>query len=121
METPVRRVFAHDSEVEVRSDSDVFRGRYLVVTIPPPLVGQITWRPPLPEANLQLAQKMKMGEIIKCIVVYESPFWRDVELSGMMITDEGPLESTLEGAIRSGERVAEEVLHRLANQPKRRQ
>ena len=34
---------------------------------------------------------MPMGAVIKCTAVYERPFWRDRGLSGMSVSDEGPI------------------------------
>ena len=102
LETPVERIVARRSGVTVRSSAGTFSGRCLIAAIPPPLTERIEWQPPLPEARRQLARRMKMGEIMKCIIVYERPFWRDAGLSGMMITDEGPLESAFDGSPEDG-------------------
>jgi monoamine oxidase len=44
--------------------------------MPPHLTGRIRYDPPMPPARDQLTQRVFMGSIIKCIAVYEDPWWR---------------------------------------------
>ncbi len=34
---------------------------------------------------------MPMGSVLKCVAVYERPFWREGKLSGEAISDTGPV------------------------------
>ena len=43
---------------------------------PPTLAGRIAYDPPLPAARDQLTQRMPLGSVIKCVAVYDEPFWR---------------------------------------------
>ncbi len=63
----------------------------LVVAIPPAQAAAIHWEPALPLSRRQLTQRMVMGSVIKCIVIYEQPFWRKDGWSGEMVCDESPL------------------------------
>ena len=102
LENPVYAIEQYDSKVVVYSKTGKFEGRYVIVAIPPNLTKKINYKPALPKARHQLAKQMKMGEIIKCILIYQTPFWREAGLSGMMVTDEGPLESTFDCSPEDG-------------------
>ena len=59
----------HADDVEVRAQR-------AVVAVPPALAGRIAYDPPLPGYRDQLTQRVPMGAVIKCLAVYEEPFWR---------------------------------------------
>lgn len=60
-----------------------------VVAVPPTLAGRITYDPPLGPMRDQLVQHMPQGSVIKFHVLYDTPWWREEGLSGMVL---GPLE-----------------------------
>src|SRR5207247_4932649 len=39
----------------------------------------------------QLTQRFPMGSVVKCLAVYEEPFWRGEGLSGSAVSGPGPL------------------------------
>jgi monoamine oxidase len=90
LSTPVRAIQQSDTGVTVITDRGTFEGDHVIVAIPPLLTGHIDYSPELPSAHVQLSQRMSMGSVIKCIAIYESPFWRDAGLSGEVVTDVGP-------------------------------
>ena len=45
-------------------------------------MGSIRFLPDLPPNRAQLDQRVPMGTVIKCMAVYDEPFWRDDGLSG---------------------------------------
>ena len=57
---------------------------------PPALAGRIEYEPALPAARDQLTQRMPMGSVIKCMAVYEEPFWRERGLTGQAVSLPGP-------------------------------
>jgi monoamine oxidase len=68
------------------------------VAVPPPLVVGIDWEPLLPATRMQLMQRMSMGALMKADAVYERPFWRDAGLSGMGLTDSGPVRVSFDNS-----------------------
>lgn len=92
-------VAAVDGGVEVTSsDADgiasVTRAGAVVVALPPRLVLQdISFGPALPaELEAVMAQTPTwMGEALKCVAVYEEPFWREAGWSGTAFSATGPL------------------------------
>ncbi len=92
VETPVRRVLAEGEGVIVGEGERRVRARRAIIAIPPALAGRITYDPPLPSARDQLTQRMPMGTVIKCMAVYDEPFWRQDGLSGQALSLPGPVQ-----------------------------
>lgn len=70
----------------------------VVVAMPPALAARIVFTPALPGARHQLAQRMSLGAIVKCQVLYDGPFWREEGLSGEALTDGGPVTLTFDNS-----------------------
>jgi len=88
--SPVRRI-EHGDTVIVHHDGGSLRAARVIVAVPPKLVTQIDFQPALAGPRAELVRKMPMGAVIKCTAIYERPFWRDEGLSGMSVSDEGPV------------------------------
>lgn len=89
--TPVRSI-AHSSDgVTVGSERLSVNARRAIVAIPPTLAGRIAYHPPLPAVRDGLTQRMAQGSVIKCMAVYERPFWRERGLSGAVTSVSGPV------------------------------
>ena len=99
---PVREIVTTADGVEVRGDGFVARGRRVIVAVPPTLAGRIRYSPALPAARDQLTQRMPMGSVIKCMAVYDTPFWRDDGLSGQAVSDLGPVQTTFDNSPPGG-------------------
>jgi len=87
---PVRRIDQDASGVTVRGDGFEVRAKRCVVAVPPALAGRIEYSPALPAPRDQLTQRMPMGATVKCIALYERPFWRARGLSGEGVANRGP-------------------------------
>lgn len=77
----------------------------VVVTLPPRLALQsITFTPALPDPLVEVmrATPTWMGEAIKCVAVYDSPFWRAAGLSGSAFSDRGPLHEVHDASTHDG-------------------
>jgi monoamine oxidase len=75
--SPVRVIQHFDDGVIVKSDNRTISAKAVVVAMPPHLSGRIQYQPPMPALRDQLTQRMFMGTIIKCIAIYNTPFWRN--------------------------------------------
>jgi monoamine oxidase len=101
---PVRRI-EHGPDgggVVVEADGALVRGRAVIVAIPPVLCGRIAYDPPLSAARDQLTQRVPQGSVIKCVAVYEHPFWRDDGLSGEGTSDVGPAKLVFDNSPPGG-------------------
>ena len=59
-------------------------------------------RPAAPGARDQLTQRMPMGSVIKCIAVYDEPFWREDGLTGQAISLPGPAQVVFDNTPPNG-------------------
>ena len=82
---PVLFIQHTSSGVTVTTPKGTYRGRAVIVAMPPHLTGRIHYDPPLPAARDQLTQRSPMGAIIKTLVVYDSPWWRAGDLSATLL------------------------------------
>lgn len=91
LRAPVRALRQEADRVVVTSDAGEYSARYVIVAVPPALAARIAYSPPLPAGRDQLMQRMPMGSVIKCIALYEEPFWRAQGYSGEALSDTGPV------------------------------
>jgi monoamine oxidase len=91
LETPVRSIAHGSDSVVVRSDRAIVRARRAIVAIPPTLAGRIAYEPALPALRDGLCQRMAQGSVVKCMAIYDRPFWRERGLSGQLASARGPV------------------------------
>ncbi|HET6830173.1 MAG TPA: FAD-dependent oxidoreductase [Solirubrobacterales bacterium] len=91
LETPVRRIAHGAGGVAVASDRLTVSARQAIIALPPTLAGRIAYDPPLPAVRDGLSQRMAQGSVVKCMAIYERPFWRDRGLSGAVTSVTGPV------------------------------
>jgi monoamine oxidase len=65
--------------------------RRVVIAMSPPLSAKIEVVPGLSFERRQLCAAMEMGKVVKVLVAFKTPFWREDGLSGEFISDIGPL------------------------------
>lgn len=88
---PVDQITQSDGLVATTAGGTTITSRRVIVSVPPALAVRIGYSPPLPPLRDQLMQKIPMGYVIKCIAVYDEPFWRDAGLSGFAFDPGGPI------------------------------
>jgi monoamine oxidase len=101
----VRRIENGERGVIVHHDGDggSLRAERVIIAIPPKLVPEIRFEPRLLGPRAELVKSMPMGAVIKHTAVYDKPFWRDDGLSGMVVSDEGPICVVFDNSLPSGE------------------
>jgi monoamine oxidase len=99
---PVRRIEHGAGRVVVHADGATARGRRAILAIAPALASRIAYDPPLPGYRDQLTQRMPLGTVIKCMALYDEPFWRAEGLSGQAISDAGPVRLTYDNSPPDG-------------------
>lgn len=63
--------------VTIHTTAGEIRAAKVIVTVPLPLTGRITYDPPLPTTRTALASDTYMGSVYKGVAVYPRPFWRE--------------------------------------------
>jgi len=90
LNAPVARLEQHPDAVELTTPFGGIRARHVVMAVPPTLESGIelgqNWDP----RRRHLAMRMPMGSVIKCLVAYDRPFWRDAGLTGEAVSHELP-------------------------------
>lgn len=87
LDSAVQAVEQSDGAVVVRHAGGEVRASRLVIAAAPALVSRIHFHAALPAARMQLQQRMPMGSVIKALIAYERPFWKERGLSGEAISD----------------------------------
>lgn len=88
---PIHTVAHGQDRVSVSGPGLTATARHLVMAVPVSLAGRIVYRPALPARRDQLAQRMPPGSVVKCVAVYDQPFWRGEGLSGQAVSIDGTL------------------------------
>src|SRR5262249_22419667 len=87
LSAPVRKISVTGDKVTATTTAGKFDGKRIIVTVPPLLAGRIEYEPALPPWREQLTQRVPMGSVIKCQVIYDEPFSRAEGLSGQATGD----------------------------------
>jgi monoamine oxidase len=106
LSAPVRRINWSDGRVVASTDRDEYEAEACVLALPPAMLAKIEFEPELPEARREINARMPMGSVIKCIISYESPFWREAGFSGEAIADSGPLSGVFDECNADGDHAA---------------
>ncbi|MBX3191256.1 MAG: flavin monoamine oxidase family protein [Labilithrix sp.] len=100
---PVKRIEQDEEGVTVSFDAGgarrSLRASEVIVAIPPGLVADVAFAPALPPERAELVARMPMGAVIKHTAIYDRPFWRDDGLSGMVLSDEGPIHVVFDNSL----------------------
>jgi len=99
---PVRRVDRSGDRVRVAAGETEVAAKRAIFAMAPSLGAAIEWEPVLPPARTQLAQRMPWGSYLKCIAVYDEPFWRAEGLSGESVSVAGPATTTFDNSPPDG-------------------
>lgn len=103
LNAPVRQIQQNEGGVLINTDAGEFQAKKVIVAIPPVLAAQIDYRPGLSPTRTQLTQRMPMGTVIKCYVIYERPWWRDLGYSGQVVADHSlPFQTTFDNSPADG-------------------
>ncbi len=91
----VRTINQDEQGVRVIYEGGEVAGRRAVVAIPPTLAGRLRYIPALPSLRDGLTQQIPAGSVIKFQIGFETPFWRQRGLSGLILS----LDDALSGVI----------------------
>ncbi|XP_063951601.1 amine oxidase [flavin-containing] B-like [Lytechinus pictus] len=66
---------------------DSYKAKYIITALPPAMLCKIKFTPSLPALRNQLNQRYPMGSVIKTMMYYKRPFWRDQNFSCNIYAD----------------------------------
>jgi monoamine oxidase len=70
------------------------------------MLGKLDITPDLSTARTLIHTQMPMGSVVKCIVSYDRPFWRDNGYSGEAISTQGLVRATFDDCSTDGSHAA---------------
>jgi monoamine oxidase len=82
---PATRIVLSAEGVEVFAGEQSFSARRVIVAVPPVMARRLSFEPPLPQRLTQALSAWESGGVIKALVRYDRPFWRERDLSGMVL------------------------------------
>ncbi|ESQ74781.1 NAD(P)/FAD-dependent oxidoreductase [Asticcacaulis sp. AC402] len=98
----VTEIEQHAEWHRVSTGAGTYRARNLVVTTPPQLYGKLGLLPLLPPERREVLATYRHGEVIKTILVFERPWWRDRGLSGDVFSPGSAFNAALDGSPANG-------------------
>lgn len=78
-----------------------FTSKRVVISIPTPLYKTVTFDPPLPAAKTAIANSSHLDFTAKMMLIYESAWWRDLNLSRVFTSSIGLLAFTRNSSIEA--------------------
>ncbi len=102
LSAPVRRIEDTSQAARVETDGSTIEAERVIVAVSPTLAARIDWEPALPARRDQMTQRMPQGAIIKCMALYDEPFWRADGLSGSGLSDGGSVNAIFDNSPPDG-------------------
>jgi monoamine oxidase len=99
---PARRIDQGRFGVRVWTDKFYVSGKRVIVAMPPALAGRLIYHGGMTDLRDQLMQRIPQGTLRKFEAVYDSPFWRENNLSGQCISNTGPIKATFDASPKGG-------------------
>lgn len=98
LDHPVRAITDDHASAGVRIDTarGAFTAARAVVAVPPALAARLAWAPALPPSVHRLVAATRPGAVVKVIVGYATPFWRDAGLSGELYQRRGVVRAAVD-------------------------
>lgn len=88
--------YGPENAVVTCADGREFQARRVLIALPPWLATGLDYDPPLPAWRAEMVAAGDPGAVIKAVVVYDSPWWRAMGLSGQVSVDDGPVRFTFD-------------------------
>lgn len=101
LNSPVKAVQQTESHIHVHTEHGAFKADYCIIAIPPTHASHIDFTPHFSARRSTLFQSMPMGAAIKSFIAYPSPFWRDQDNSGIIISNTNPFSISLDVSDRT--------------------
>lgn len=83
----VERITQENETYQVSGKDFSYATRRIIMAVPPSLAAKIEFQPMLSTEKRQVMDRIAMGQVGKCFMVYDKPFWRDSGFSGQAFAD----------------------------------
>ncbi len=102
LDAPVRRIEDMGAGIRIDAEGFALEAERAIVAVSPTLAARIDWEPALPARRDQMTQRMPQGAIVKCMAIYDEPFWRAEGLSGSGLSDGGSVNAIFDNTPPDG-------------------
>jgi monoamine oxidase len=101
LNTPVRRI-ERGKRMRVSTPHGKWVADHVIVAMSPTMTQSILFDPVLPVQRLQAVQRTGNGSCIKVFPVYDTPFWRDDGLNGIIQSNSEPFSGVFDNSPKDG-------------------
>jgi monoamine oxidase len=98
----VDRVEHAAGSVRVYAGSQRWDAERVVVAVPLAVLGRIRFEPGLPRQYAQFLTHVRPGRVVKSLMVFSTPVWRERGFQGVVMADRGPSNLFADGSPTSG-------------------
>jgi monoamine oxidase len=101
LNTPVRRI-ERGKRMRVATPNGKWVADHVIVAMSPTMTQSIQFDPVLPVQRIQAVQRTGNGSCIKVFPVYDTPFWREDGLNGIIQSNSEPFGGVFDNSPKSG-------------------
>ena len=102
LSTPVQRISRKNEAFEVESKAGKFSAKDVIVAVPPQFYKSLGLYDLLPKQVADEFALIRPGTVIKTILAFSKPWWRESGLTGRSISAYGPFSATLDASPEGG-------------------
>lgn len=102
LNAPVVKIEQKNEWVSTDTETGTYRGRHVIIALPPQLYGSIGLLPSLPEERRRVILDYQCGNVVKTILVFASPWWRDLGASGRVFSVGSIFNAVVDGSPADG-------------------
>ncbi|KAJ3521051.1 hypothetical protein NM208_g13462 [Fusarium decemcellulare] len=110
LNTPVTSITQSRRGCTVHTKDGKYHAKKVIVSVPTSLYPLIDFHPELPRAKQELSES-KLGYFSKTVLVFNSPWWRDADLSGVFTSPDGPISFTRDTCVPEDEQYSITCFH----------
>ena len=102
LSTPVQRIRRKNQAFKVESKAGRFSAKDVIVAVPPHFYMSLGLYDLLPKEVADEFDLIRPGTVIKTILVFSKPWWRESGLTGRSISEDGPFSATMDASPEDG-------------------
>ncbi len=99
---PVSQLHERAGRIVVETPRGSFATQQVVVAVPPQLYGRVGLLPWMPTTRREVLSDYRPGTVVKTVLVFKSPWWRDLGLSGRYGATAGFFNAMIDGSPADG-------------------
>jgi monoamine oxidase len=99
---PVSQLHERAERIVVETPRGSFAAQQVVVAVPPQLYGRVGLWPWMPPTRRDVLLDYRPGTVVKTVLVFKSPWWRDLGLSGRYGGAAGLFNAMVDGSPADG-------------------